>query len=49
MYVVKKDNGTNGEIVAFASRKEDAEAMVNSKLDKGKYTCSQMNSYPTAQ
>jgi hypothetical protein len=46
MYVVKD---SKGNIVAYASRKKDAEAIISTKLDKETYTCSQMNFSQTAQ
>lgn len=46
MYVVKD---SKGNIIAYASRKKDAEAFIITKLDKETYTCSQMNFSQTAQ
>ena len=46
MYVVKD---SKGNIVAYASREKDAQALIVSKLDKETYTCSQMNFSQTAQ
>lgn len=41
MYVVKD---SKGNIVAYASRKVDAEAIISTKLDKETYTCLQTSS-----
>jgi len=46
MYVVKD---SKGNVVAYASRKKDAEALITTKLDKETYTCSRMNFSQTAQ
>lgn len=40
---------SKGEVIAFATRKEDAEALTKTKLDKEDYTCSQTSSSQIAQ